>query len=125
MPRITIKTNMTMPETMKASITSQMQTAICMIPREQGAFLMIDYEDNHAIYFGEDMKQPCASVEVNVLQSVYDEVDQGTKEAFLAKASAIICNTCGIPDNRIFVFFRNSQMWAAEGINIERTLLKR
>ena len=124
MPRINTKTNITLSEEQKNVITQEMAEVVNLIPRESGAFLMADYEDNSSIRFGNDVKEPCACVEINILDSVYKTTDPEIFETVLGKLSAIISRNCNIPENRIFVLFRNSSMWAFEGLNIEKTILK-
>lgn len=123
MPRIKIRTNTYIAKDKKLIITEELKKVIDTIPYEVGKFLMTDFEDEQSILFGENPAEPCCSIEINVLDKVYDRVSQDILEKAMMTSTAIVSNYCNIPTSRIFTFFQVMPLWAYEGINIEKSVL--
>lgn len=124
MPRITTTTNVYMNKERKYRMLVDMRKAIELIPCEKGEFLMADFQDESFILFGENPAEPCVSIELNILDKVFNMTDKETLEAVLAELTNIASEYCCVPKDRIFAFYRNASMWAAGGINIDGNLLK-
>ena len=123
MPRINVKTNVSLTDEQMKSMTDEMSKVIDLIPRESGAYLMADYEADSNIMLG-NPKEPCACVEIMILEPIYLTTDKEILENVLKELTTITNKICNIPDNRIYVIFRNAPLWSVEGINIEKTLFK-
>ncbi|MDO4977035.1 MAG: hypothetical protein Q4E53_07220 [Eubacteriales bacterium] len=124
MPRMTIKTNVFLNKERKYRMMVELKDAIELIPNENGDWLMADFQDESFMLFGENASAPCASVEINVLDKVYDMTEVTILEDVLAKVTEIVGKYTDVEAGRIFAYYRNSTLWAAAGENIERGLLK-
>lgn len=124
MPRITTTTNVYMNKERKYRMYVDMQKAIELIPGEKGEFLMADFKDESFVLFGENASEACVSVEINILDKVYEMTDDQILESVLVRLSEIASEYCCVPQDRIFTYFRNAQMWTANGMNIVGNLLK-
>ena len=124
MPRITTTTNMYLNRERKYRMYVEMQKAVEIIPFEKGEFLMADFQDESFVLFGGNPSDPCASVELNLLEKAYDVAGPEAVEKILVRLSEIVAEYCGIPQDRIFTYNRNSQVWVADGVNIDGNLLK-
>lgn len=124
MPRIHVRTNEFISKDKKYSMVREFKEVVDTIPWEIGEHLMADFEGECAMLYGEDAELPVATVEFNILEKVYLKVDDAILERALFNVTAIVSNTLKIKPNRIFAFFRPIPMWAWEGINIEKTIIK-
>lgn len=124
MPRITIETNKSFTNEQKSRITEQAGLALEQIPKEKAEYLMIDFKVGMDMCFGKYTKDPCACVEINILDSVYEKTPQSILEQVLARITGIVCANSNIKPEQMYVLFRNSKMWAYQGANIEKTLLR-
>ncbi len=119
-----MKTNTALSDGQVKQLMSEMSKVIDLIPRESGAYLMADFEDNCRLILGDNPEEPCACVEIMVLEPIFKTTDKAILEEALAQLSTLVNRVCSIPENRIYVLYRNSPLWAVEGINIEKTLFK-
>ena len=124
MPRINMKTNIALSDGQVKQMMSEMSQVIDLIPRESGTYLMADFEEKCRLVLGDNPLEPCASVEIMILEPIFKTTDKTILENVLSQLSAITSRVCAIPENRIYVLYRNSPLWAVEGINIEKTLFK-
>ena len=124
MPRITTTTNIYLNRERKYRMFVDMQKAVEIIPFEKGEFLMADFQDESFVLFGANPSEPCVSVELVILQKVYDIVGPETLEKVLVRLSGIAAEHCGIPEDRVFTYVRNAPVWVACGVNIDGNLLK-
>lgn len=83
MPRITVKTNVFLNREKKYRMTLEFKESIELIPCEKGSFVMADFEDEAFMLFGDEAaSDPCAAIEVAVIQDAIDKYDKG----FLCKS---------------------------------------
>lgn len=81
MPRITVKTNVFLNREKKYRMTLEFKEAIELIPCEKASFVMADFEDEAFMLFGDEAaSDPCAAIEVAVIQDAIDKYD---KEIFV------------------------------------------
>lgn len=123
MPRMTIKTNVFLNKERKYRMMVELKEAIEIMPKENGDWLMADFQDETFMLFGDNASDPCASVEINVLDKVFDITSEADMEAVLEKVTEIVAKYTDVDPGRIFAFYRNSSLWAAAGVNIEKGLL--
>ena len=123
MPRITTTTNVYLNKERKYRMFVEMQRAIEMIPHEKGEFLMADFKDEAFMLFGENPSDPCVSVELNILQKVYDMTEEKIIEDVLVRLSKIVSEYCSVPEDHVFAFCRNAVLWTNQGVNIVGNLL--
>ena len=121
MPKITVQTNISVSYYQQQKITADLKQVIELIPREKGTYLMMDYEGSKALHFGDDPRKPCACVQIYLLKKVLDTTDELCLEAVLAAVSLVIAKHTAIPEDRIYVFYQTSEMWAYEGKSIAKT----
>ena len=124
MPRITVKTNVFVNREKKYRMTVEFKEAIELLPCEKGAFVMADFCDETFMLFGEDASAPCASIEVAVIDEVYDKYDRALFEEVLAKMTETVMRYTGIPEDRIFAYFRNACLWTYNRKDIVGNLLQ-
>ncbi len=124
MPRVIVKTNTPISYYQVKNISPEIGKVIELIPGEKAEFVMTEYEGEGTIHFGEDLKAPCASVEICILGKIYDKTDPICLEQVLDGITKIINRHLNIPDSRIYAMFMPYPMWALEGKNIEKTFLK-
>lgn len=124
MPRIHVKTNVYLNKEKKLTMMKEMKQVIDFIPWEKGDFLMADFEDECEMMFGDDFSQPCAAVEISLIQAVYQNVSPKIHEKVLACLTEIVSRNGKIPADRIFVLYKNSPLWALGGDNVEKTIVK-
>ncbi len=124
MPRIRLRTNAYLTKEKKLSMTSELKKVVDTIPWEDGNHLLSDFEGECDMLFGDSPTPPCATVEFNILEKVYLKVDPEILEKALYMVTSIVSNYCKVPADRIFAYFNPIPMWAWEGINIEKTIIK-
>lgn len=124
MPRVTVMTNLYLNKERKYRIMVGFKEAIEKIPCEDGNLLMADFKDESFMLFGEEASAPCASIEVSVVDEVYDYYDREIFEDVLVAMSEVITEHTGIPNNRIFAYFKNATIWTCLGKDILKGLVK-
>lgn len=125
MPRITTKTNIFLNREKKYRMTVEFKEAIELIPCEKGAFVMADFEDEVFMLFGdEDASEPCVSIEVSVIDEVMKVYDRKLLEKVLVQMTETVMKYTGIPQDRIFAFYRLSPLWTYLGQDILGNLVK-
>ena len=124
MPRVTVKTNMYLNKERKYRIMVDMKKVIEKIPCEDGGLLMADFQDECFMLFGEEASAPCASIEVSVINEVYDYYDRELFEEVLVGMSKAVMDQTGIPENRVFAYFKNAPIWTCLGKDILKGLVK-
>ncbi|MBQ9156799.1 MAG: hypothetical protein IJ137_08460 [Eubacterium sp.] len=67
---------------------------------------------------------PCASIEVSVIDEVYDFYDRDIFEEVLVKMSDALMAHTGIKQERVFVYFKNAKIWTCLGKDITKGLIK-
>lgn len=124
MPRITTTTNIYLNRERKYRMFVEMQKAVEIIPFEKGEFLMADFQDESFMLFGENPSEPCASVELNLLDKAYDKAGSEMVEKVLLRLEEIVAEYSGICPDRIFTYIRNANIWTYNGVNIDGNLIK-
>ena len=102
----------------------EFQEAIELIPCEKGAFVMADFEDEAFMLFGENASDPCASIEVSVIDDAFELYDKTVFEQVLAKMTETVMKYTQIPEERIFAWYKNSSLWVYKKKDIVGSLLK-
>lgn len=112
MPFISAKTNRTLSEGEKIALKEKLGEAIAIIPGKSERWLMISFEDGLTMSFAGDMSAT-AMIDVELFGS--------TTEAAYAKLTAeitrIVSEVAGIPENRIYVKYREVDVWGYSGEN--------
>ncbi len=124
MPRVIVKTNTPISFYQIKNMNPEIGKVIAEIPGEKAEYVMAEYEGERAIHFGEDLKAPCASVEICILGKIYEKTQTACLEQVLDGVTQVISRNLNIPVNRIYAMFMPYPMWALEGNNIEKTFLR-
>ena len=124
MPRVTVKANQFINRERKYRIMVDFKNIIERIPCEDGVLLMADFQDESLMLFGEEPSAPCASIEVSVIDEVYDHYDRSIFEEVLVQMSDALTTHTGIPAERIFAYFKNAKIWTCMGKDITKGLVK-
>lgn len=124
MPRITAKTNVFLNREKKYRMTLEFKEAIELIPCEKGSFVMADFEDEAFMLFGDEAaSDPCAAIEVAVIQDAFDKYDKEIFVQVLARMTETVMKYTQIPEDRIFAYYRNSPLWTYKRQDIIGTLV--
>jgi len=125
MPRITVKSNTFINKERKYRMTVEFKKAIELIPCEKGAFVMADFDDEAFMLFGdENASDPCASIEVAVIDDAFQKYDKEIFVQVLARMTEAVMEYTQIPEDRIFAYFRNSPLWTYHKKDIVGSLLQ-
>ena len=95
-----------------------------MIPAEKGELVMTDFFDEVFMLLGDGGSAPCAVVEVGMIQDVFADYGSNFLEAVLAWITDVVVKYTQIPEDRIFIFYRNSQLWMYQKKNVLPELMK-
>lgn len=124
MPIVTIRTNKFLNRDTKVRITEEIKCVIDNIPYEKGEYVITDITDGAGMLLGNvSADSPCATVEVNIVESVFRVVDREILEAALFAITRIICSYCKIVPERVYAIFRTVPLWAAAGVDVEKTIV--
>lgn len=125
MPRITVKANTFINKERKYRMTVEFKEAIELIPCEKGAFVMADFDDETFMLFGdENSSDPCASIEVAVINDAFVKYDKEIFVEVLARMTETVMKYTQIPEDRIFAYYRNSPLWTYHKKDIVGSLLQ-
>ena len=125
MPRITTMSNIYINREKKYRMTVEFKEAIELIPCEKGAFVMADFQDESFVLFGDgNASAPCASIEVTVIDEVFQKYDRKLLEEVLARMTETVTRYTQIPDDRIFAFYKGSPLWTYKKQDILGALVK-
>ena len=123
MPRVMLKTNIFINREKKYRMMVEFKEAIELIPCEKGSFVMADFDDEAFMLFGDDASDPCASIEVAVIQDAFKAYDKEIFEKVLVQMTETVMKYTQIPEDRIFAWYRNSPLWTYKRMNIIGNLL--
>lgn len=124
MPRVSVMTNQYLNKEKKYRIMVDFKNIIEIIPCENSALLMADFQDDAFMLFGDEPAAPCAAIEVSVIDEVYDYYDRSVFEEVLVKMSESVIAHTGIPQDRVFAYFKNAKIWTCMGKDITKGLIK-
>jgi hypothetical protein len=124
MPYLSITTNKPMNRKQKDLIHYAVSKAITIVPKEKPELLMSHYNDCASMILSGDMEKPCALVELMVLKQVFDDNDEALFDKLMEVITEIVGTVLEIEKNKIYFVHTGSLMWAADGIDIRKTILK-
>ena len=112
MPLITTKTNTFINKENKYRMMVEFRMIFEeMIPAEKGELVMADFYDEVFLLLGDNASDPCAALEVAMIQDVFDRCGYNLLEAVLARLTDVVTKYTSIPPDRIFAFYRNAPLW--------------
>ena len=112
MPFINIKTNVKISKESEISIKSSLGEAITNIPGKSEAWLMVGLEPEYILYFkGED--SPAAMVEVRI----FGGANRPSYNKMTSEICRILNYELGIPQDRIYVKYTETENWGWNGAN--------
>ena len=110
MPFINVKTNIPVPAESREVIKTELGKAITVLPGKSESCLMVGIEPEVSLYFGGD-PSPAAMVNVGILG--------GASKAAYTKLTGLISDILddelGIPKNRIYVKYSETENWGWNG----------
>lgn len=110
MPFIEVKTNQNISD--KTELKSALGKAITAIPGKSEAWLMVELEDNKAMYF-QGSVGPCAMFEVAIFGRASDDAyDELTK-----RICAISEKQLGVSPDRTYVKYSEIEHWGYNNFN--------
>lgn len=112
MPFINVKTNAVVTQAQKEDIKSAMGRAISTIPGKSESWLMVGIEPEYALWFkGTD----AAAAMVDV--SIYGSASPSAYSALTEKITNTLGDTLGIPADRVYVKYGETEFWGWNGSN--------
>ena len=124
MPFLDIKTNIKITKEQKDIVRKAMGELLPVIPKEKGEYLMLNFEDECPLSFGGDCNCPCVAAELKILEKLIIIYDSEMIENFLRGATQILCTVLNINPENIFMLCTGVPIWACNGENIEKTIVK-
>lgn len=112
MPFIRITTNAKIDESQESLMNMELGVAIECIEGKSESWLMLEYRDSARMAFG-GSDVPCAMVEVDLL----GEATAEDKDALTASMSAAVNVVIGVPPDRIYVRYLETEFWGYNGHN--------
>lgn len=113
MPYISTKTSVSISREKELALKQKLGKAIECIPGKNESWLMLSFEDNVRMWFKGDDSRPSAMVEVSILGKA--------DPAYYSKMTAVICDALseelGIPGDRVYVRYGESDNWGWNGGN--------
>ena len=123
MPYLDITTNVPMNRKKKTLIDQAVSKLITVIPKEKPELLMSHFDDAASIGASGDFDKPCAMVELRVLSKVYED-NQPIFDKLLKPLSDIVSTVLEIEPIRCYVTSTLAPEWGADGIHIQKGILK-
>lgn len=124
MPYLNITTNKPVNKKQKDLIDYAVSNAITIVPKEKPELLMSNYNDCASMILSGDMDKPCAMVELMVLEQVFNDNDEALFEKLMGVITEVVGSVLDIDRDKIYFVHTGSLMWAADGIDIRKTILK-
>ena len=114
MPYINSKVTVKLSQEKEENIKKRMGQIISMIPGKSENWLMVGFEDEHALYFRGEKCEKAAFVEVKFFggasSQVYDEMT--------AEICRVYGEELGIPADHIYVTYQEIADWGWNGGNL-------
>lgn len=125
MPLITTKTNTFISKENKYRMMVEYRNIFEeMIPAEKGELVMTDFFDEVFMLLGDEGSSPCAAIEVGMIQDVFTDYGSNLLESVLSRITDVVMKYTQIPEDRIFIFYRNSQLWMYRKKNVLPELME-
>ena len=113
MPCINVSVSVPVTDKSAEAFKSDMGRAITVFPGKSERWLMVCVEENNRLWLGGSNDAPTAYVEVSIL----GKIDASSSE----KMTALICDSLkknmGIPPERTYVKYEDTENWGWNGAN--------
>ena len=113
MPFINTKLSVNLTAEKEKEIKAALGEAIAILPGKSERWLMLDFEDNCRLWFAGTNSEPSAYIEV----SIFGGADADSYNALTKAITDIISSKAGIPADRIYVKYEESENWGWSGSN--------
>ena len=110
MPYVQMNTNSTLTATQKETLMQRAAAMITVIPSKTPERTMVQINDGVSMYFACN-GEPC----MKVLIELFHEAPYEAKQEYLQKLFALIQETAGIPQNRIYLTYQAHEEWGSGG----------
>lgn len=114
MPFINTKTNISLSRKQRETVKAELGEAITLIPGKTEKGLMVGFEDSCPLYLAGDCLEPCAVVEIKILNTTTQEA----YDAMTKRTTEIISKSLCIDPARIYVIYHNAPAWGSNGANL-------
>lgn len=113
MPFIETKLSVPLSAEKEEVLGERIGKAIELIPGKSERWLMLSFEDNCRLRFGGDAATPAAIAEVKL----FGKAEKAAYDALTGALTEIISSEVGIPPERIYVRYDETEVWGWSGSN--------
>ena len=113
MPYINTTTTAKITEESKRALTEALGKAIELIPGKSEDWLMLSFKGDAEMAFRGDIDKDCAMVEVEI----FGKAKRGDLDSLTARICKITEDILGVPSDRIYVKYREVDVWGYNGFN--------
>lgn len=114
MPYISTVTTKKIDEKTKKDLTRLLGEAIEILPGKSEKWLMLRFEGGAEMAFRGDCDSDTAMLEVSLL----GKADPAALDRLTARLSEIVTGTLGVPSDRIYVKYFETDTWGYDGGNL-------
>ena len=111
MPYINSTLTVKLTEEKKETIKSKLGQIIAEIPGKSEEWLMVSFNDDHALYFRGDKKDKAAFVEIKI----FGTAERKHKETITAKVCSLFEEEVSINKDSIYIVFEEVKDWGWNG----------
>ena len=113
MPYIDVTTNISLGEEKTGALKSDPARGLAAsFPGKTENWLMLNFRENAAMYFAGDAA-PCAMIDVHL----FGAQAKKNYDAMTSGVTKLVAETCGIPENRIYIKYAEYDKWGWNGSN--------
>lgn len=113
MPFINSKITVKLTDEQEKNIKNRLGQAIALIPGKSESWLMLGFEDDHTLYFKGNEEEKAAFIDV----SIYGSASSSALNSLTVEICDIFNEELGIPKDKIYVKYSETQNWGWDGSN--------
>lgn len=113
MPFINSKITVKLSDEKEKDIKNRLGQAIALIPGKSESWLMLGFEEEYKLYFKGNKEEKAAFVEV----SIYGSTSASALNSLTIEICDIFNEELGIPKDKIYVKYSETQNWGWNGSN--------
>lgn len=113
MPFINSKITLKLSKEKETCIKNRLGQAIALIPGKSESWLMLGFEDDYTLYFKGNEEEKAAFVDV----SIFGSASKMALHSLTVEICDIFNEELGIPKDKIYVKYSETQHWGWNGSN--------
>lgn len=111
MPFISVNTTLSLSQEKKTAVAKAIGQKISLIPNKSEPVLMVDISDCHTMFFGGELKEKCAFVDVRCYKAAPFEANKAFTEAVFE----LLKTELGLTESEIYVSISELPVWGTRG----------